>query len=231
MTIQELLTEKGFTEGVDYEFDENGELVAIEKVTVVRTEISPAEYDEDGNEITPAVYDESQQIYKEDIPTVSELKIEAIKSADVGLVVDYYLSDKRSHMTENDSINIDLLLSGGDGWRFENIARPSIDDLFLIFPQVKEKTQKESELKSKIENGKKAREACQSVLDLVAGFNLENTLTIEQITQMQTDFGNIEKALRAGRPTLAKSLMINLAPSDTITQELIDNVMEILKEY
>lgn len=71
----------------------------------------------------------------------------------------------------------------------------------------------------KVEAGRKAREACQDVLDFIAGANLEKSLTIEQITQMQQTFANAEAALRAGRPTLAKSLISAISPDGIIVTE------------
>lgn len=81
----------------------------------------------------------------------------------------------------------------------------------------------------KIKKGQEARMKCQNVLDYIAGENLERELTIEQITQMQTAFSEIESALRAGRPDLA-TMAANASTPDGIivTQELKDKVIGLL---
>lgn len=84
----------------------------------------------------------------------------------------------------------------------------------------------------RIKDGAKARSTCQSVLDFVAGYNIERNLTVEQIGQMQNDFGAILSLLLASRPTSAKAL-IQSANVDgiIITQELIDNCLQLLADY
>lgn len=84
----------------------------------------------------------------------------------------------------------------------------------------------------RIKDGAKARSTCQSVLDFVAGYNIERNLTVEQIGQMQNDFGAILSLLLASRPSSAKTL-IQSANVDgiIITQELIDNCLQLLADY
>lgn len=79
--------------------------------------------------------------------------------------------------------------------------------------------------------GKKAREACQSVLDLVAGFNLEGNLTSEQIDSMVTAMAAPLQALQLNRPTMAKGLIQAVVPSEAVTQEMIDECLLLLADY
>lgn len=84
----------------------------------------------------------------------------------------------------------------------------------------------------KVELGKAARQVCQKVLDLVSGYNLDRELTIEQITQMQQTFANAEAALRAGRPTFAKSFISAIeADGVLVTQEMKDLCLQLLEGY
>ena len=90
----------------------------------------------------------------------------------------------------------------------------------------------EAAKQAKIEAGKKAREVCQLVLDFIAGSNLVKNLTIEQITEMQTTFANAESALRAGRPTFAKSFISAIAPDGVIlTEEEKAECLRLLAGY
>lgn len=92
--------------------------------------------------------------------------------------------------------------------------------------------QAEAERQAKIEAGKKAREVCQKVLDYVSGENLGKELTLEQITDMQVIFSDIEKALRSARPTLAKNLIAGIEPDGVlVSEELKITCLLLLKDY
>ena len=84
----------------------------------------------------------------------------------------------------------------------------------------------------RLQAGAKARQTCTNVLDLISGENLEKELTLEQISDLQLLFGNIEKALQSSRPTLAKMLILAVEPDEVlITQELKDSCLELLADY
>ena len=84
----------------------------------------------------------------------------------------------------------------------------------------------------RIQAGANARQTCTNVLDLISGENLEKELTLEQISDLQLLFGNIEKALQSSRPTLAKMLISAVEPDEVlITQELKDSCLELLADY
>ena len=87
-------------------------------------------------------------------------------------------------------------------------------------------------LMQKIADGRAAREACQHVLDLIAGYNLERDLTPEQITSMQSSFSQIELALRSARPSSAKALITAMEPDGTlVTAEMKAICLELLVNY
>jgi hypothetical protein len=87
-------------------------------------------------------------------------------------------------------------------------------------------------VEDKIALGRIARNACQSVLDLIAGSNVTRELTAEQITLMQSTFGDIERALQSNRPNLAKSLIAQVPVDGVIvTEELKAVALELLKDF
>lgn len=90
----------------------------------------------------------------------------------------------------------------------------------------------EQNKQAKIAAGKAARSVCESVLDLIAGYNLDRNLTAEQITQMQGTFANIELALKSSRPTTAKMLIQQVAVDGTlVTQQMKDDCLALLSNY
>jgi hypothetical protein len=84
-------------------------------------------------------------------------------------------------------------------------------------------------LSAKIDSGKSDRLKCEAALDLVAGYNRSNALTIEQISQMQQTFAQAESLLRAGRPDFAAQVITQIEPDGVlITRDMKDNVLELL---
>lgn len=83
-----------------------------------------------------------------------------------------------------------------------------------------------------ISNGKKAREACQRVLDLIGGFNLLPGRSSEQATEMVASFAQAKAYLQDGRPGAAKAA-IQAIPVDgvLVTQAMKDLALDILKDW
>lgn len=149
---------------------------------------------------------------------------------DINLLIDKYLSDKRHLITENDSLNV------VDGsifrWEFQNIPAPTMEELQALESVVQAELSAKQALDAKIAAGAAARQACQNVLDFIAGANLERELTMEQITQMQQTFDLAERALRAGRPSLAKGAIQMIEPDGVlVTAEMKAAALELLANY
>lgn len=95
-----------------------------------------------------------------------------------------------------------------------------------------EEWNKKLAIEAKIAIGKKAKEACENVLDLISGYNLNRSLTVEQISVMQTNFASIEKALQSGRPSLAKAYISQvIADGVLVTEEMKDMALLLLADY
>jgi len=140
--IIELLLQKGFVEGVDFSL-ENDTLTALPKIRMVDQEIEHPAVEEvlgaEGDVITPAqeAYTEVIQVeetYYEQLPSIESLKLELVKANDPAMLINEYLKGK--DIAEDDSLNIELFLNGdSSGWRFANIAAPSVSELYdLIVP-------------------------------------------------------------------------------------------------
>lgn len=102
----------------------------------------------------------------------------------------------------------------------------------IEFTDITEELNAEISKADKISKGRAARQICEKVLDLIAGYNLDRELTIEQITQMQTTFANSEAALRSGRPTFAKAFISLIqVDGDLVTEEMKSEALSILSDY
>lgn len=102
----------------------------------------------------------------------------------------------------------------------------------IVIEDITAQIEAEANRVAKIQAGKIAREVCVNVLDLVAGYNLERELTLEQITQMQSSLSSVEAALRAGRPSLAKIAIQAITPDGVlVTQEMKDMCLDLLSNY
>lgn len=224
--IIELLTQKGFVRDVDYSY-ENVELAAIQKT---RTVIQEIEMQPDANHPEPWIDSvEVLETYVEDIPSLASLKKEAVEISDPALLIEAFLVGKQ--LDENDSINMDLFLKGHGGWRFAYVAAPSIDDLYSLIDSVRQAQEQKAARAARIETGKRDRVKCETALDLIAGYNRERVLSIEQITQMQQTFAQAESLLKANRPDFAAQVISNIVPDGTlVTQEMKDEVLLILQQ-
>lgn len=149
MTIQQLLLESDLVEGVDYSFI-NDELLALEKTRtvdeIVHHEEIPAVLGEQGEEISPAIpaWDETiqvQQTYTEILPSLNELYRELVSRSNVSSAIEEYLSDKQELKSNDDSLNVELFLNGGSGWRYQNIAAPSFKQLYDLIDIANEKAE------------------------------------------------------------------------------------------
>lgn len=108
---------------------------------------------------------------------------------------------------------------------YHGFSSPVYEDITL-------QTEAETIRQARIAAGAAARKACENVLDLIAGFNIEQQLTLEQISLMQQNFELAERALRAGRPTLAKGAIQLITPDGVIvTQEMKDEALALLAGY
>lgn len=236
--IIELLTQKGFVQGVDYSY-ENGVLTALQRTRLVDQEIDheevPAVLGAEGDVIEPAIpawteVIQVEETYTVQIPSLDQLKRELVAANDSALIISQYLKDKP--VAEDDSLNIDLFLQGQGGWRFQNIPAPSIDELYDLIVPVKATMEIEAAKQAKLKAGADARRVCQDVLDYIAGSNLEKSLTIQQITELQSVLAAPEAALRAGRPTLAKQLINSIIPDGVlVSAEDKATALELLAGY
>lgn len=85
------------------------------------------------------------------------------------------------------------------------------------------------QIEEDIRRGEEDQEKCSRALKYIGGYNRRNLLTSEQITSMQTTFGNIFSMLLANRPDMAITLIEEITPDEVIvTSELKNNVLGLL---
>lgn len=120
------------------------------------------------------------------------------------------------------------MIDGENGFPVESgVILPA--EYLVFIEDITAEVQAEQIKAAKIEAGRKA---CEKVLDLIAGENLDHELTAEQITQMQQTFGSIEAALRASRPSLAKGMISAMAADGVlVTEEMKAGALALLGDY
>ena len=86
-------------------------------------------------------------------------------------------------------------------------------------------------IRAKKAKGNLAKRLSEEVYDLIAGYNLDRSLTEEQINSMETTFAPVMQALQAKRPKKAKKKIELITPDGVlITQEMKDDVLHLLKD-
>lgn len=228
MNILQALQNRGFVEGVDFTLN-NEDLQAIEKF--IHHDAIAEVLDPETQEVLVEAQDAWDESYYEPIPSIADLKQDCILASDITLLIEEYLKDKQELRDyENDEINI------YEGkifrWGFANISQPTVDELYALIDAASTSADNHNLIKSKIALGKAARAACENVLDLIAGFNLDRELTAEQINTMTSTFGTIMQLLMANRPSSAKALISAVTPDEElVTQEMIDLCLELLADF
>lgn len=233
--IKQLLESKGFVEGLDFSYT-NDTLTSLQRnrdvEQIIHHEEISAILGSEGDIIEPAIpaYDEViivQEQYYPTLPSLDSLKLEILQTKDTSLLIAEYLKDKT--ISENDSLNLELFMSGGAGWRFESVQAPGISQLYSLIETVEAAQAAEALKQARIASGAADREKCQKALDLIAGYNRERTLTIEQITQLQQTFAQAESLLRASRPDFAKIVITAIVPDGIlVTEEMKQDVLSLL---
>ncbi len=182
-----------------------------------------------------AAYDEVsmiQELFTLTSPTQLQLdetwKQVQLSDTDIALLVSEYLKNPLFIKDqENDSINI---VNGNiHSWNFKNIPQPTIDELVALIAPMTLKNTKAKMLSDLKEAGKKDREMCENVLNLIDGFNRTRVLTSQQVTDMQTAFSTILLLLQANRPSSAKVLITAIVPDEIlVTTEMKNLILEEL---
>jgi hypothetical protein len=101
-----------------------------------------------------------------------------------------------------------------------------IEDVTLIY----EKNKRIEEIAA---SGLKAAMACEKAFNLISGYNQKNNLSVQQIQQMAHSFGSILQALAVMKMPATAKVMISAVDVDgvLVTQDLKDDLLEILKEF
>jgi hypothetical protein len=209
------------------------EIPAWNEKVLIHHDAVPAVLDVDGiSIITPEIpaYDEEkmlEEFFTLDAPSLEILnstwKNIQIEESDISLLINEFLIGKDNLRDQDDSINI---INGNiHTWNFKNIPQPTQDELITLIAPTQIKTTKEKMLKDLKEAGKKDREMCENVLNLIGGFNRTRVLTSQQVTDMQTTFSTILLLLQANRPSSAKALIEAIVPDEVLITTEIKNLI------
>ena len=91
--------------------------------------------------------------------------------------------------------------------------------------------ERDARIAAKKKLGALAKQVSEEVYDLIAGYNVDRSLTQAQINEMESTFAPVMQALQAKRPKKAKGLIQSIQPDGTlITQQMKDDVLHLLKD-
>lgn len=122
MNLKQLLALKGFVEGKDFSI-EGKAITPLEQVIPGLREVQ----DEQGN-IVQAEVPETR--FFAEIPPLENLLLECVVSSDPDSLASMYVEPFKATIVPGDSLNIHLFLNGGDGWRFEKVPAPTLEQLY-----------------------------------------------------------------------------------------------------
>jgi len=78
---------------------------------------------------------------------------------------------------------------------------------------------------ARLKNGKLVRSICDNIMNSIIGFNMEAGRTSEEINQMKVAFSEILALIQVFQPFQAKPLIEAITISETITQEMKDEIL------
>jgi len=247
MNITRILSHLGLTEAVDYSIVDNA-IVMLPKTRMVEQVIEhdavAEQRDENDNIIVEAqeAYTETVMVEEEYTPAApSEDALQRaeleLRVADLGDVMELVAKYLEGHVAgEDESINPEAFAvnhindPNSSFWRM-SVPKPTLAELEALRANLDPVKAAAGVRKARMEEGRKAREACQNVLDIVAGFNLESELSPEQISSMVATFAQPLQSLQLNRPSTAKALIAALEPSELVTQEMISECLALLQDY
>lgn len=222
-TINDLLAEKGFIEGTDYEI-KGGEILALPKIKQVY------EHPELGEDDIPV-----DITYYETLPTMAlmEIELENYKLStipDLMLAISEYLTFYAPEMRdEDDNLNVDTVIHR---WEFKNIPKPTYAELAVHYQNAATRTSEVRSLNAKLARGKAMRDVCENVLNLVAAENEDSSQSDSYKTQMSITFAPIVQQLLIIRPGKAKQLIEAIDPKDdTYLKSLKEKILALFKEF
>lgn len=89
----------------------------------------------------------------------------------------------------------------------------------------------ETQINLIISNGRKARESCEKVLDLIGGFNLMSSSGSQAADQMVSTFSSAKQFLSDGRPGKAKYAIQQIPVGGVVSQQMKDLALALLQDY
>jgi hypothetical protein len=85
---------------------------------------------------------------------------------------------------------------------------------------------KEAQADARRKSGKAARACCEDVLDIIAGINIEDARSAEDIDALKAAFSAAHELLKDARPVSAKAAIAAITPDALVTQDMLDAVLD-----
>ena len=234
------------TEKADLEANENPTVAQLDRINqlsqlIPNIEVIIGQIDQEISDLN-AEKDLLIDVAIEAKPTLQELKDElVVYEAEVAAAKVQYDTE----VAELAAMDIFKVLKSLLGHDPNYISKPHYEDIVVFvdekptWQEVKDEwevlrpaLEAEAQRAAKKGGGKVVRTICEEILDLIAGNNLEKSLTIEQIDQMEVDYAEIFQALKNFRPDKAKALLLTLTPDGTLfTSEDKDEYLAEFAKY
>lgn len=177
-----------------------------------------------------AVFDAELVTYKAELSTVEQARLDEIARVDdikarFAAISDlHYSFSEAGKVVPNPVTQLQRIIDEDDQTYLLEI------EAGWVSAQTKMQVTERIESKKKI--GRIAASVVQDVLDVIAGHNVTNGLTVAQIDQFESTHTQILGALQSKRPAKAKGLIQAVTPDGTlVTQDMKDDVLAVFSSY
>lgn len=233
--LNRILSHLGLIENTDYQL--SGESFIMLPKTRMVDQIIEHEATEEAEAWTEVI--QVEETYTPDAPTQeqldrAELELRHSDLGDIMELIGQYLIGHDAGEDESlnpEAFSINHINNPDCGfWRI-NKTKPTLEALEQIKAVYDPQKTAKQVRENRIKQGRAAREACASVLDLIAGFNIENELSAQQVSDMVATFSQPLQALQLNRPSSARALIQEIEPSELVTQEMINECLLLLADW
>lgn len=112
----------------------------------------------------------------------------------------------------------------------EVVVRPYVPAEYeIVITDITAEIEAQQAIQAQIQLGELIKHRAQRAIAKITGYNTASGYTIAQVDQLEEEFDHIMKALERNRVDKAQALIASTEPTELISQELIDDLLAILR--
>ncbi len=177
-----------------------------------------------------SVFEAELVVYKAELSAVEQARLDEvarvddIKSRFAAITDLHYAFSEASKDIPNPAVELQRIIDEDD--------QTFLSEIEAGWTSAQAKISQETAREAKRAAGASVGNIAKEVVEVIAGHNLSNSLSVADIDQMEADHGAIFDALNKSRPDKAKPLIEAIVPDGSrVTQDMKDDVLAVYAKY